>query len=406
MNTDVQGYRIPFDFSKLIKVSDLISFDGPLLSHYMSDKGENYLFYWVEVDGYYNRWIVIRVDIFTIQKYLDKKITLHSIITNPNDGFVYIVDIDSDLKFHNNQLVLISDLPEIYTPTEDSYYNSEIIDDIDLVAISQKYSSGILEFHISGRDVKYGSIPLYKFAPIIPKIEDMRKTMSARYIRRIKHGLNNDLGNDAKRNIDRELRLDTQYEYIYSLAGSVRIILKPINQQVSFVSTYSDDFAHDIVSLLASGYNKDDISRFAELYDKNVLKKYNDLIVYLNEENLSLGVKWCNKNASKSFGKSISVGDSKIILSNLSDFEFDRSEDIELMGRFYSLNVKTGSYSFESSEGDDFKSAGYLDEDRRQMAFDISFSKIYKVTIHRKTSEAVGGKEQIKDTIISFIEQD
>ena len=40
-----------------------------------------------------------------------------------------------------------------------------------------------------------------------------------------------------------------KYEYMYSLAGSIRIILKPINQQTSFSTTYSDDFAQDLIQL-------------------------------------------------------------------------------------------------------------------------------------------------------------
>ena len=39
----INGFSINFDFSKLIKVADLIYHDGPLLSHYVSNKGENWL---------------------------------------------------------------------------------------------------------------------------------------------------------------------------------------------------------------------------------------------------------------------------------------------------------------------------------------------------------------------------
>ena len=133
----INGFSINFDFSKLIKVADLIYHDGPLLSHYVSNKGENYLFYWVDVDNEYNRWVVIRTDIFSIQQYLEKKSTLHSIITQPNDGFVYTVDIDDKIHYHNIKLVPIANLPEEYTPTENSYYAFEIEDNIDLAAISQ-----------------------------------------------------------------------------------------------------------------------------------------------------------------------------------------------------------------------------------------------------------------------------
>lgn len=399
----INGFTIEFDFSKLIKVADLIYYDGPLLSHYMSSKGENYLFYWVDVNNEYNRWVIIRTDIFSIQQYLERKITLHSIITHPNDGFVYTVDIDDKIEYHNIKVVPIANLPEEYTPMENSYYDFEVKDDIDLAAISQKYSSGILEIHIGGKDVKYGSIPLNKFAPIIPIIEDIRKSMSSKFIKRIKRS-NAHLEKKIKQNIDRELRLDTQYEYMYSLAGSIRIILKPINQQISFAYTYSDDFAQDLIHLFEAGYNKESILNFSGLYDKNILKKYNNLISFLNNENLALGIKWYNTNSKVSYKQDISTNDTKKILANLSDFEFDNKEEIKLCGRFYSINIKSGNYAFESTEGDDFKSSGFLDETRRQMAYNITFNKTYQVVIERETTELIGGKEKIKDTLISFVE--
>lgn len=399
----MNGFSLNFDFSKFIKVADLIYYDGPLLSHYMSDKGENYLFYWVDVDNDYNRWIIIRTDIFSIQQYLEKRITLHSIITRPNDGFVYAVDIDDKLQYHNTKVVPITDLPEEYTPMENSYYNFEVKDDFDLAAISQKYSSGILEIHIDGKDVKYGSIPLNKFAPIIPKIEDIRKSMSSKFLKRVKQ-LNAHLEKKAKGNIDRELRLDTQYEYLYSLAGSIRIILKPVNQQTSMVATYADDFAQDLIHLFKAGYDKESIQNFSGIYDKNVLKKYNDFISFLNNENLALGIKWCNTNSKVSYKQEISANDTKKILANLSDFEFDNKEEIILCGRFYSINIKTRAYAFESIEGDDFKSVGFLDESRRQMAYNIAFNKTYQAVIERKTTEPIGGKEKISDVMISFVE--
>ena len=243
----INGFDVKFDFGKLIKVADLIYFDGPLLSHYMSDKGDNYLFYWVDADDEYNRWLVVRTDILTIQKYLDKKITLHSIITAPNDGFVYVVDIDDNVTYHNIKHLSTENLPLEYAPLEDSLYAFEVSDDFDLLSISQKYSTGILELHIDGEGVKYGSIPLSKMAPIIPKFEEIRKSMSSKFIKRIKHS-NARLDKDKKKDLNNTLRLDTQYEYMYSLAGSIRLILRPINQQISFDIAYSDRFADDLIS--------------------------------------------------------------------------------------------------------------------------------------------------------------
>ena len=121
-NITINGFNINFDFSKLIKVSDLIYFDGPLLSHYMGNNGENYLFFWVDADDNYNRWLVLRTDISSIQQYLDRKVNLRSLVMNPDDGFVFSVDIDDDMNYSNIKVVPIDELPEKYFPTEDSFY--------------------------------------------------------------------------------------------------------------------------------------------------------------------------------------------------------------------------------------------------------------------------------------------
>jgi hypothetical protein len=235
----------------------------------------------------------------------------------------------------------------------------------------------------------------------MPMVEDIRRSMSSKYIKQKKLLISN---KENQKDKGRELALDTQYEYMYSLAGSIRIILKPLNPQFSFGETYADDFAGEMINLFKSGYKKESLVEYSELYDKNIIKKYHDFINYLDNEELSFGLKWHNSVANISIREDIKLGDTKQILNNLSDFEFDKSEEIQLDARFYSLNVKTGSYSLESAEGDDFKSIGYLDDERKKIADTISFNKTYKVIIERKESEQMGGKEKIKDILVSLIE--
>lgn len=121
----IQGYDIQFDFSGFKRIADLIYFDGPFLSHYVSQKGDDYLFYWVDRDDHDNRWLVLRVSLVSLQKYIGKELTLRELIENPNDGYMYSVDVDNDLQYHNVKLVQPSDLPADYLPDADSYYEFE-----------------------------------------------------------------------------------------------------------------------------------------------------------------------------------------------------------------------------------------------------------------------------------------
>jgi len=84
------------NFDKFKKVADLIYFDGPLLSHYVTNKGDNYLFYWIDQDDTNNRWMFIRTDYDNIQKYTNKKQTLRNVLSSPLDDIVYTVDIDEE----------------------------------------------------------------------------------------------------------------------------------------------------------------------------------------------------------------------------------------------------------------------------------------------------------------------
>lgn len=401
----INGKKISKDFSSFIKVSDLIYFEGPLLSHFISPNGENYLFYWCDVDDLQNRWIIFRTDLLTIQNYIERKVSLKEIVTHPTDDFVYIADIDDDAHYNNVQLLLACEIPDEYIPQNNSYFDFEIQDSISLAGLSQKYACGILEIHITGRDVRYGSIPLTKLAPLLPKIDEIRKGMASKFI---KYNKSKQTDKKAKATAEQQLRLDTQYEFMYSMAGSIRVILKPLNLQRNFelegFGTYADSFAEDFAGLFASGFSKNKILEYSQKYDKQLIKKYNELIKFLFHEELSIGINWCNIGANINYSTNINKNQTREILANLSDFDYDTKETIEMTGRFYSMNIRSGSYAFESTDGDDAKSIGHLDEILKETAYGISFNKVYSIAIERKSIEPIGQKKKIEDTIIAFNE--
>lgn len=123
----IKGFDIQFDFSNFKKIADLIYFDGPLLSHYVSSKGDDYLFYWVDRDSLDNRWLVLRVSLASLQRYMAKELSLRELIENPNDGYLYCVDVDDTICYHDVVLVQPADLPDEYLPESDSYYAFEPI---------------------------------------------------------------------------------------------------------------------------------------------------------------------------------------------------------------------------------------------------------------------------------------
>ncbi len=397
---DLIGLDFNFPFDGLIKIADLINYDGPLLSHFVNLKGDNYLFYWVDVNEKHNRWLLFRIDLYSLQNFIKKKITLYEMITNPNDGFVYVVDIDDAINYHNCKMVIPSNIIDEYLPKKDSFYEFEPVDDVDLYALSNNFKSGLLELHLDGGGIQYGSIPLDKFSVLIPKIEDIRKYLATSFIKLHKEDKTLNLDKDAIRN----LYLDTKYEYIYSLAGSFRVILRPINDQLYLPGSesFADEFANEFVSIIDSGFKKENLQHFSVKYNKNVIKKYNDFVNYISENKMNFGIKWYNAISNNSKRKFISSKDTEHILTNLSEFEYDETEIIDSVGRFYSINTHTGSYSFESDDEINFKSTGKFDKKLFDLIKFISFTDTYLLKIKRHTKEQIGARSKISDTITSF----
>lgn len=109
-----------FPWRNLEKVSDLICFDGPLLSLFKNSEGDQYLYYWCDADTEVNRWLVLRVSREDLEAYLHRRISLDRIVSAPGDGLLFALDIDHDLKIRQTVLLSPDQLPASYIPEPDS----------------------------------------------------------------------------------------------------------------------------------------------------------------------------------------------------------------------------------------------------------------------------------------------
>ncbi|MEG1684545.1 MAG: hypothetical protein RR319_01170, partial [Bacteroides sp.] len=148
----------------------------------------------------------------------------------------------------------------------------------------------------------------------------------------------------------------------------------------------------------------ENIRLISEQYGTSVIKKYSSFIEYINEKGLDIGLEWCNLASNVEYKKRIEQRDLQVMKINLSEFELDDIEELRSRGKFYSINVKSGAYSFETTENENFKSNGFSDKNRLEQMFRIFFDKEYDIIINRKFTKKLGEKEKIKDTLVSFIE--
>lgn len=115
--------QLPFQ-DDLIRVGDLIHFEGPLLTLFEDSKSDDlYLYEWADKDDEYNRWLIYRALPELLSNFIQQTISyeefFHAAIKN---GF-YIVDINQKLEYCNPKFVEYEDLPATYKPDRESYFD-------------------------------------------------------------------------------------------------------------------------------------------------------------------------------------------------------------------------------------------------------------------------------------------
>lgn len=116
----LDGRRVPDYFWN----ADLIDFDGPLLSLYKSEDGQDVLFSWLDCDAKHHLWCVIPVGRDHLWKYLTQMIPLLDVFKAASKLLLF----KTTAKSRRTGYVAChwKSLPSDYLPSEDSYLFDEI----------------------------------------------------------------------------------------------------------------------------------------------------------------------------------------------------------------------------------------------------------------------------------------
>ena len=106
----------------LKKMGDFLFHEGPIQSHFINDKDEDFLFFWADVNEQVNRWMVVKSNPSLLQHFFTKKINTLDLIERNPDGFVYFLDTTHSGEWTKIQLVSNLNIPKAYYPSADSYY--------------------------------------------------------------------------------------------------------------------------------------------------------------------------------------------------------------------------------------------------------------------------------------------
>lgn len=401
---EINGFPIDFEFGSLANVSDLIYYDGPLLSHYINANGDNYIFYWVDNDEDCNRWLVVRVSLPSIQKYIKGRISLLELLCSTLDATIIVIDLNSDIECINALCTSITTLPEDYLPTEESYYKFKPITTPDSYDRLKLFNNSSLEIRLTGHNVRYGEMHYDDFVSANQRIYSLWDRLASKYYTNLCESYK---ANNLRRSVPQvkkdEFRQIMQMDYSYAMAGSVRIILTPRDKTENFDVSGTDRFIQEFTNIIECGNNVETIREYTDKYGPEVMYEYKELVDMSNTKCLNIGVThYCKGEDSL---RSVVINDTNKmrIIENLSN-EVSEVEQIEMVGHFYSINTKNFRYGFSNEDENGEKSDGSFDTIIRHLVPTLTFTKLYKVKVVRNVKQKMTKRDQNYDKIIDILQ--
>src|SRR5689334_7304253 len=125
-STGVLVQELPYH--NITWVYDLLYYDGPVLTHFTDEDGDNILFYWVDYDEQFNRWIIFKPHPERLYKYLRRKISLKELIYDEGNNSLFIADIDDSSLYNNIRYTESKKLNPTYLPADNSFYSIKVPD--------------------------------------------------------------------------------------------------------------------------------------------------------------------------------------------------------------------------------------------------------------------------------------
>ena len=157
--------RLKFQNS-LLRIVDVVNFEGPLLTLFQDTTTNNlYLFDWVDRDVLFNRWIVYRCNLDTLNQFIKSKISHYDLFIS-DESVCYSIDIDKNIVWNNSQEIIKQDLPESYLPKRDVFF--EHVDCPNFLKLT--------EFISKRTTRKYSKAFVPKYAPMVYSMLNLRYT--------------------------------------------------------------------------------------------------------------------------------------------------------------------------------------------------------------------------------------
>ena len=132
MLPEITGTAIPNPMWGGFSVDMVLDYyDGPRLMLQRSLAGQLYLAWWSDSNASTDRWVYLPLSEERLESILSGKISALDGLRNPEDGYIFVVDIDSDADSIAQTVMTTADtLPEDALPRPGARLNIPVPDEI------------------------------------------------------------------------------------------------------------------------------------------------------------------------------------------------------------------------------------------------------------------------------------
>ncbi len=131
------------------KSGDFLYYEGPLLSHFVNLRNEDFIIKWCGTDSQFNRWLLYKTNHELLRQFFTGTIGDLELALATPDKHVYFIDIDNDINWRNIVKVELADIPSEYLPEPTAFYEPG-----DFEPYAEKLHA-YLDLHLARRPIPY-----------------------------------------------------------------------------------------------------------------------------------------------------------------------------------------------------------------------------------------------------------
>ena len=342
MIAEVKGTKLPnppwkaFSFDRVLQY-----YDGPRLILQKSQSGHLYLAWWSDSDDSSDRWIYLPLSEARLQAILSGEIPSLDGLRNPEDGHLFVVDMDLDTdSIIQTILTDASELPGDALPLPEARLHIAVPEEIS--GLPSRERAHIL-------DVRIESFPSDNTGRISAKTVGQFLGNLQRLVDALGQAKS---GNPTMRGgIPDAILEQTRLDPVSTYSGSFGIRLETNREDNMFGMSLASDSLEGLFDLLDAGYQASELTAQLTQLKARVAKNYKDLLSTIETSLNAASLTWSQSRTMHLRQGHITRESARNIIAQIEAATDAAQENLSLKVKFVGGNLRNLRFEIETLEG-------------------------------------------------------